>query len=152
MALADYVVQRREVKDFNDKVIATVRGLNFEDISRLVRNHLTELTMVFNSASTGNGKLLPDELDINSLLFSLVVKAPDTAGLMLALGCDEPDAIEKAKLLPAPLQLKILGEIATLTFEDVGGPLAFLQMVKIAVASQRPALTEGPVNSMPRMQ
>jgi hypothetical protein len=150
MALADYVVQRRDVSDFNGKVIATVRGLNFEDISRLVRNHLTELTMVFHSATT-DGKLLPENIDMNSLMFSLVIKAPDTAGLMLALGCDEPDAIEKAKVLPAPLQLKILGEIANLTFEDVGGPLAFLAMVKIAVASQHPVL-DAPVNSMPRMQ
>jgi hypothetical protein len=150
MALADYIVQKRGITYFTGKMIATVRGLNFEDISRLVRNHLTELTMVFNGAAT-NGKLLPEDLDIHSLLFSLVVKAPDTAALMLTLGCDEPDEIEKAKLLPAPLQLKILGEIINLTFEDVGGPLAFLEMVKIAVASQRPLLVE-PVNSMPRKQ
>jgi hypothetical protein len=103
MALADYIVQKRGITDFTGKMIATVRGLNFEDISRLVRNHLTELTMVFNGAAT-NGKLLPEDLDIHSLLFSLVVKAPDTAALMLTLGCDEPDEIEKAKLLPAPLQ------------------------------------------------
>jgi hypothetical protein len=151
MALADYVVQKRDVKDFNGKVLATVRGLNFEDISQLVRNHLPELTMVFQGASP-SGKLLPDDLDINSLLFSLVVKAPNTAGKMLALGCDEPDEVEKAKLLPAPLQLKILGDIVSLTFEDVGGPLAFLEMVKIAVASQRQASVEVQASSMPRMQ
>jgi hypothetical protein len=150
MALADYVVQKRKVTDFNGNVIAKVRGLNFEDISRLVRNHLTELTMVFQSAAT-DGKLLPEELDLNALLLKLVLQAPDTAGLMLALGCDEPDAVDKAKLLPAPLQLRILGEIINLTFEDVGGPLAFLAMVKIAVTSHRQVLPE-PVNSMPRMQ
>jgi hypothetical protein len=141
MALADYVVQRRDVTDFNGKVVAKVRGLNFEDISQLVRNHLTELTTVFSGAAT-EGKLLPENVDINSLLLSLVIKTPDTAAKMLALGCDEPDAIENAKLLPAPLQLKILGEITALTFEDVGGPLLFLEMVKIAVASQRPVLAE----------
>lgn len=145
MALADYVVQKRDVKDFKGDVIATVRGLNFEDISRLVRNHLTELTLVFQTAAT-DGKLLPDELDMGALILKLVLQAPDTAGLMLALGCDEPTEIEKAKLLPAPLQLKLLGEIANLTFEDVGGPLAFLEMVKIAVASQRMTSVEAPVN------
>jgi hypothetical protein len=66
---------------------------------------------------------------------------------MLALGCDEPDQIERAKSLPAPLQAKLLGEIAALTFEDVGGPLGFLEMVKIAVAGQPQGLDGTPVSS-----
>jgi hypothetical protein len=135
MALADYVVQRRDVLDSNGNLVAKVRGLNFEDISQLVRNHIDDLTAVFNSFSEG-GKLLPESLDINEMIFRLIIKAPDTAGKMLALGCDEPNEIEKAKTLPAPLQIKLLGEITALTFEDVGGPLEFLAMVRIAVTSQ----------------
>ena len=150
MALADYVVQRRDVMDFNGKKIATVRGLNFEDISQLVRNHITALTQILNGFSEG-GKLLPEALDMNAMMFSLIVKAPDTAGKMLALGCDEPNEIEKAKLLPAPLQLKLLGEIAALTFEDVGGPLEFLVLVRMAMEAQRPAL-DAQVNSTRVMQ
>lgn len=146
MALADYVVQRRDVKDHNGRLVAQVRGLNFEDVSQLVRNHLTELTTVLNSFSEG-GKLLPENLDIGVMLFRLIVKAPDTAAKMLTLGCDEPDQIDKAKSLPAPLQLKLLGEITALTFEDVGGPLGFLEMVRLAMVSQLPA-SDAPVSSM----
>ena len=149
MALADYVVQRREVTDAGGKVVARVRGLNFEDISQLVRNHITELTVVLSGFSEG-GKLLPENLDINAMLFSLVVKAPETAGKMIALGCSEPAFVEKAMTLPAPLQLKLLGEIVALTFEDVGGPLEFLAMVRMALVSQMPA--REPVNSTRTMQ
>ena len=150
MALADYVVQRRDVLDHNGKKVATVRGLNFEDISQLVRNHITDLTQILGSFSK-DGKLLPETLDTNALIFNLVVKTPGTAGRLIALGCDEPDETEKAKLLPAPLQVKLIGEIVALTFEDVGGPLEFLVLVRMAVEVQRP-VSGAPVSLTQRKQ
>ncbi len=127
MGLADYVVVKRPVM-YRGKMLVEVRGLNFEDVSVLVRNHLADLNTVF-SAFADSGKSLP-ALDIEGLIFSLVTNAPDTAAKAIAIACDEPFETDKARSLVLPLQMKILIEVVRLTFEDFGGPLVLIGLVR----------------------
>ena len=140
MPLADYVIERREV-NFKGKTLVSVRALNFEDISVLVRGHLVELTQLVDSVSTG-GEIVMDAIDVQAIIFQLVTKAPLTAAKMIAIGADEPGEVDKAKLLSAPLQIQIISDIVELTFEDVGGPLAFRGMVYRIIQSYRPQIDQ----------
>lgn len=124
MPLSDYIPETFDVI-YKGKTLVTVRGLNLEDLGVLARNHIPELREMyrrFDPASTGSNFL---SSDIDAMIFSLIAEAPGTAAKMIAIASDEPGSVEQAKRLPAPLQLKILIEVARLTVEDVGGPLAF---------------------------
>lgn len=149
MALADYQPERSTISH-KDKPLISVRGLNFEDTTVLVRRHLPALQRLFEIY--GSRKLLPKEGEaepaiedvlhqIESIIFDLLVSSPDTAAQMIVLASDEPGATEAAKRLSMPLQLKILFEIVRLTFEDVGGPLAFGAMVRRILSME---LTDSP--------
>lgn len=130
MALADYQPER-VVIEYKGKALISVRGLSFEDTTVLARNHLTDLQTIFTMfQGGGDSKLLLDQGDdVERLLFDVIVKAPGTVARAIALAADEPNGEADAARLPMPMQLKILIEIVRLTFEDVGGPLAFATML-----------------------
>jgi len=138
MALADYQPER-SVVTYKQGPLTSVRGLCFEDVTALVRNHLDDLRTLYD---WWQQKLLrPD--DVEGLMFRLLTTAPDTAAKMIALACDEPEGVPAAKRLSMPLQLKIMIEVYRLTFEDVGGPLAFAAMIGQAMIVAVPAAPEG---------
>lgn len=132
MSLADYTPARTEIFH-HGKPMLTVRGLNTDDISALVRHHIQDLQTLVKTFSP-DGKLLPENPNVDALLFSLITKFPTTAARMIALAADEPDQIENARKLPFPLQMEIALNIVKLTFEDVGGPLAFAGIVRHMMA------------------
>lgn len=126
MALADYEPER-VVIEHKGKPLISVRGLNFNDTSVLVRNHLADLRIILKAYR--DQKSLPDDLDIEALVMRLLTDAPILAARMIAIACDEPHGEHNAKQLSVSLQVHIISEIARLTFEDVGGPLAFVGLV-----------------------
>lgn len=130
MALSDFTPDTADVM-YKGKTLVTVRGLNLEDISILMRNHIGDLQTIYAMVAP-SGKLLPSSIDVDNVLFSLLTNAPNTAVKMIQLAANEPDAdaARKVERMPAPLQLKILIEIVKLTFEDVGGPLEFGAMLR----------------------
>lgn len=128
MAFSDFTPETKDIV-YKGKTLATVRGLNLEDVSTLMRNHIGDLQAIYQFYAP-SGKLLPVGVDIDNMLFGLLTNAPETAVKMIVLAADEPDATAKVKRMPAPLQLKILIEIVKLTFEDAGGPLEFGAMLR----------------------
>lgn len=141
MALNDYSPPRQTV-EYKNKPLVSVRGLNVEDVSTLIRGYLADLKMIFDSLDgTSARKLLLEPEQLDRLLFSLVTKVPNTAAKMIAMASDEPDNVEGALRLSAPLQIKILMEVVRLTFEDVGGPLAFAAMLKQVAEAAAPGQT-----------
>lgn len=129
MSLSDYTPERVDIL-YKGKTLIEVRGLNLEDVSFLVRRHLAELRALRAFILARNAdpeKLLPN--DIDAAILNLLVSAPLTAATMIALAADDLSNVTKALALPMPLQMKILLEVVRLTFEDVGGPLAFADMV-----------------------
>jgi len=121
MPLADYQPERVRI-DHRGKPLTEVRGLNLEDISVLVRSHLTELQVLY-------ARFQNTALDTEALI-QIISEAPGIAARVIALAADEPSqAVISARRLSMPLQIKILAEIIRLTFEDVGGPKAFVALV-----------------------
>lgn len=139
MALADYEPEREQI-DYKGRGFVTVRGLNPDDLSILVRAHLTELR-VFYASVRSTGELSLDE----TMMVKMLTDAPGIAARIIAIASDEPDAADAARKLPMPFQLKILLAIARLTFEDVGGPLVFMAMLGEMVGVQKalPLVTNG---------
>lgn len=99
-----------------------MRGLSLDDVTFLLRTHLTDLQLAFGmyrDVSEG------EEVSGDALLTSVLYEAPALAASVIALGSGEKGVAEQAKLLPAPLQLQALTDIVELTFIEVGGPKNF---------------------------
>jgi len=120
MPLADYQPERVKI-DYKGRPLAEVRGLNLEDISVLVRSHLTELQVLY-------ARFQNTALDTEALI-QIISEAPGIAARVIALASDEPEGVAAARKFSLPLQVKMLAEIVRLTFEDVGGPKAFVALV-----------------------
>lgn len=120
MPLADYQPERVRI-DHRGKPLTEVRGLNLEDISVLVRSHLTELQVLY-------ARFQNTALDTEALI-QIISEAPGIAARVIALASDEPEGVAAARKFSLPLQVKMLAEIVRLTFEDVGGPKAFVALV-----------------------
>lgn len=144
MALSDFQPLTVDVK-YKDKVLVTVRGLSLVDCTTLVRNHLPDLEMVYDKF--GPTKSLPESgADIEAVLFSLITTIPDTAARMICMAANEPDGMDSVSKMPLPLQIKIMLEIVRLTFEDVGGPLAFAATFRAALNELGISKTIEPTN------
>lgn len=87
------------------------------DIATLVHTHMPDLDAVFDLFS---GIEVQSAEQLQPLLTVIVSQAPGLAANVIALAAGEGDATDAAKL-PAPLQVKVLMEIGTLTFAEVGG-------------------------------
>lgn len=139
MALADYEPERVTI-EYKGKALASVRGLNFEDVTALIKTHLPALQAVYVDARLR--KLLPNDRNIQGLILDLIIKFPETAAKAIEIASDEPGTADKARRLPLPLQMKLFIEIVRLTFEDVGGPLVFVAYVKNLIDQHFPTLTD----------
>ena len=60
---------------------------------------------------------------------TVLQEAPALVADIICRAADEPDAHDRARMLPLPIQLNALEVITKLTFEDAGGPKAFLVSV-----------------------
>jgi hypothetical protein len=132
MALADYQPEREQIFH-KQSLLVSVRGLCLEDLSVLVRGNLAELQQLYAAIKQ------PDQYQIDDLLImKLINQAPLMAAKIIALAADEPAGEEAASRLTVPLQVNILSAIARLTFEDIGGPKAFVAMVGQLVGNSLP--------------
>lgn len=140
MSLDDYKPEVSTVK--LGKFSAKVRGISVSDLAVLVRRHLNELTIAYAYFTTlgTQEKLNLADNTIESLIIKLLADAPDTAALAIAIACDEPQNADKVRMLPFPVQMRLAVEVIKLTFEDVGGPKAFLALVESLLPKQLPAL------------
>ena len=117
MGLKNYKPKRLDVSIGEDNVVQ-LRGLSLVDITVLVDHHLPDLEELFELFADINKQ---DDQQFETVVMSLLQRAPGLAANIIALGSDEPDDAKKAATLPAPLQIDMLLKIGTLTFEEVGG-------------------------------
>lgn len=137
MPLSDYEPETAEI-EYRGKVLCTVRGLNSEDVAVIVRNHVGDLRQLF-SLWDSSRKLLPgDAEDIEALVYAAITKAPATIVKVIAIASDEPANLEGARRLSMPLQMKILMKVVELTFEDIGGPLEVMALIKALTMTNSP--------------
>ena len=99
-----------------------VRGLSLNDIAFLVSRHGEKIKTTF--AGLVQQAQGTDDFDLNSVstLAVPVLRAiPELAAEMIACASGEPDAVELATRLPAPVQVDALEKLLTITFESGGG-------------------------------
>jgi hypothetical protein len=95
-----------------------VRGLSLSDIIVLVQSYepaMRELYEKFSKQEAGA------ELDWAVLGREAMSAAPSLAATVIALGAGEPDAVDVALTLPAPVQIECLEAIGVHTIETSGG-------------------------------
>lgn len=104
----------------------TVRGLALEDITTLVNRYGGPVQALFTKYSGATDIALDDLGQIGG---NILTSAPELAGLIIALGADEPDAQPNAMKLPFPVQIDALEKIGKLTFDTAGGPKKVVETV-----------------------
>lgn len=122
MSLSDYVPQRVTVPLRGGSL--QVRGLALDDVTILLQNHLPDLDTLFDlyqEAQTDHTKVS----DTAKYAVQIIKQAPGLVANMIALAADEPDQVEKARVLPIAAQQKALMEILRISFEEAGGPKKF---------------------------
>lgn len=137
MSLADYQPLRREIPLRGGSSVS-VRGLSLDDVAVLMNLYLRDIDALFG---------LYDEVDEASRVramaqFAVVLcrEAPALVGHMIALACDEPDQIDRARTLGLPKQVEILKAIFELTFEEAGGARKFAESLGTLLQTLAPAV------------
>lgn len=137
MALSNYTPESREIVLKGGSF--TIRGLGLEDVSVLVREHLPDIEALFTLLQNANAVQHADMLPI---AHALVSQAPGFAANVIALACGEPDAVEHAKKIPAPVQIDLIMQIGDMTFSEVGGVKKSLELIVALLQKNKPMLTE----------
>lgn len=143
MALADYVVERKAVPFKGGSF--DVRGLSLDDVTVLMREHLSDLDQIFELyASTTSQEVLVGETARYAI--KLVQEAPGLVANVIALASDEPHQADRARTLSIPVQVDALEKIFLLTFEEAGGAKKFFESLGRLLTGLRPtvSLTSSP--------
>ena len=137
MSLADYQPMRSDVPLKGTSV--SVRGLGLDDVAILMNLYLRDIDALF--------RLYDDEVDESNKVaamaqFAIVLcrEAPALVGHAIALACDEPDQIDKARKLSLPAQVEIIKTIFTLTFDEAGGARKFFESLGMLLRTLAPAV------------
>ena len=100
-----------------------VRGLNTEDLTYLVVNHLEPILLAlqeFGEKSNQDTRQLLDKATWPEFLLLLAQHFPELVAEIISRGADEPTMYDKARQLPLPVQIRALYDISELTIEDAG--------------------------------
>lgn len=138
MALKDFVQEKATLLFGSNALELT--GLSTNDVLGVLYEHkssLEELAGIIESAGLKSG-VLPDKDGLLKLVGEVALRLPYVVAALIARGCREPDAWEKALGLPMPVQLDALTLIAGLTFNDRAGFETFAGNVTAAIASVTP--------------
>jgi hypothetical protein len=115
MGLRDYELPTLKVTiDANTSF--DVRGISFEDITRLVNKHGPVCVLIytkFTEAKTKHG-LRPET--VGQLLTLAMQQFPEAVAELIALSADEPDMTAKVQRLPIGVQLDAIEKVIGLTF------------------------------------
>jgi len=98
----------------------SVRGLSFHDLSRLVVDHRADFIAVMEQIQAS------EAAEMGGLVQSIASTAPALVAKVIALACDEPDLVDAAATLPAPVQLEVVLAVGHLTFTEPGALPKFL--------------------------
>lgn len=139
MSLADYKPETRVIPFKGGSF--EVRGITLNDFTALVRTHMPDLEAIFDLGSNVvGGKTELDDDDLTKLILAFTEQAPGLVANLIAMSAGETDekSVANAMILPFPVQVKTLFEIADLTFSEVGG-------VKNAVESVAGLIKKNPM-------
>lgn len=138
MALKNMVVERHTIKFGQNEIV--VRGLSTNDVLAVLyqnKDSLETLLKLATEAGVTHTAELPDDGALMGLVANAVVTAPFAVASVIAYACDEPDALDAALSLPAPVQIEALVEITRLTFTDRAGFERFVGNVMAAIGAAK---------------
>lgn len=128
MGLRDYELPTETVQ-IDAKNSFTVRGISFEDITRLVNKHGPVLVLVYGKFTEMKGKhdLRPETLGM--LVQSVIGQFPEAVADMIAVAAEEPDQTAKISRLPVGIQFDAIEKIIRLTFSGEGDLKKLVEIV-----------------------
>ena len=137
MSLAHLQLQTRAVP-YNDQQII-VYGLSANDIAGLLVSQMSHLEKIFDIAEEAGIKSAADVPNVDFALLGqrLAVEIPGLIANVIAYAAHEPESVNIALGLPAPVQAEAIKHIAQLTFVDEAGFREFLGNVVAALRSAR---------------
>lgn len=115
MGLRDYELPTETV-EIDDKTDFTVRGISFEDITRLVLKHGPVCVLIYSKFTEAKSEagLKPETL--GHLLTTVLTEFPEAVGELIAIAADERDQVAKVMKLPVGVQFDAIEKIIRLTF------------------------------------
>ena len=139
MSLADYQPLRHVVPFKGGDI--SVRGLSLDDVAMLMNEHLSDIDKLF---GLYDGSVREDVKVLATAQFAigLIREAPALVANMIALACDEPEAVPQARKLPIPVQVEAIKAICMLTFDEAGGAKNFLSSLTNLIAAVAPAANQ----------
>lgn len=146
MSLANLQIRSAAV-DYNGTII-TVHGLSANDIAGLVTSQMSSLEQIFDIMEANGVKRAEDmaNLNIPQVAQAMLTQVPGFIASVIAYAAREPEFADKVLHLDAPTQVKLLKEIAQLTFTDEAG---FREFVGNVVAALRSAKGVVPQKTLP---
>lgn len=143
MALMDFKVPKRTVSlgDFAGEV----RGVSLNDISFLLRGHLTEMNRIM-ALYEDDEKRATALAQAANFAITVVGETPELAAMLIVLCSDEKptdEVVEHVSRFPAGLQVELLRNIWDVTVEEAGGAKKLLDKFMGLVKQVRPATLTG---------
>lgn len=137
MSLANLQL-RNAVVEYNGTPI-TVYGLSANDIAGLVLSQMDSIEQIFDIVQSAGVKSTADLANVNvgQVAQTLMVQVPGFISHVIAYAAREPEFADKVLQIDAPTQVKLLKEVAQLTFNDEAGFREFVGNVVAALRSAK---------------
>lgn len=117
MALRDHVTPRHNIPLVDGNSV-DVRGLNLDDFSALLGNHLEAASKIADLYAK-HQKSIFSKKPFQEFILSVAKDFPGFVSEVISAAADEPDA--KSVKLSIGLQLAVLNSVIKLTMEEAGG-------------------------------
>lgn len=142
MSLANYKPETTTVDLPGRGGSLTVRGLSFQDLTALIRDHRETIEKLFKDYSD-------EDSNAQNLLTKLLTNSPEFCAQVIALACDAPEAVNNARMLPITAQLDALIAVGKMTFEEAGGVKKFLEQIIMIIQGVTGVIDQLPASQMP---
>jgi len=142
MAINGIVIPKRVLSMLGGTV--EVRGLSYEDVSRLLTRHEAAIRAVYDAVMEKVVKA-PESASgdaVVGVIQTAIAQFPDLIADAVALAADEPDMVDEIRKWPAEALLAVAVEVADLTFAsevDVERMVGTLQALMARMPEASPA-------------
>jgi len=127
-------------------IMGSVRGLNIDDFSVLLANHLEVITEAAALYAEKNVKIF-NEVSLQKFTLLVIQRFPTIVTEVISIAADNPALREKK--LHLGLQMTAMAEIARLTIQDAGGLGNLLAILGVALTGAlEDGQAEGSLESM----
>lgn len=122
MTLDEYQPETKDIvfKSRKDEVKFTVRGLNLDDFTHLVRLHLDDLQALRELYDRMKVDVYT-RANMDKFVYAMLASAPGLAAEIISLAANDAEHADNYRKLPLPISVQALAEVVRLTLEEVGG-------------------------------